>query len=123
MPPGPSKRYKTDEDLLSWTGRQFKRFGDIYKATIYGSNVYVTRAPDHAERVLRENWQNYVKGQAIKRVALLLGDGLIASEGELWKHQRRLVQPAFHRKAISSLEFDSESEWLIKRVPTVAKVA
>jgi cytochrome P450 len=82
---------------------QFARFGDTYKASIYGTRAYVTRDPAHAQHVLRENWQNYTKGQAIKRVALLLGNGLMVSEGELWKAQRRMVQPAFHRAAIEGL--------------------
>jgi len=84
-------------------GDQFKRFGNTYKASIYGTSVYVVRDPQYAQHVLRENWQNYAKGQAIKRVALLLGNGLMASEGELWKTQRRMIQPAFHRKAIGAL--------------------
>ena len=82
---------------------QFKRFGDTYKASIYGTSVYVTRDPQYAQHVLRENWQNYTKGHAIKRVALLLGNGLMVSEGEFWKTQRRMIQPAFHRKAIGAL--------------------
>jgi len=84
-------------------GDQFTRFGDIYKASIYGTNIYVIRDPVFAERVLRDNWRNYIKGQAIKRVAMLLGNGLMVSEGDLWKTQRRLIQPAFHRDAITSL--------------------
>ena len=82
---------------------QFKRFGNIYKASIYGTSVYVVRDPQHAQHVLRENWQNYAKGQAIKRVALLLGNGLMVSEGEFWKTQRRMIQPAFHRRVIGAL--------------------
>jgi cytochrome P450 len=84
-------------------GDQFKRFGDIYKASIYGTSVYASRDPQHAQHVLRENCQNYVKGQAIKRIALLLGNGLMVSEGEFWKTQRRMIQPAFHRTAIDAL--------------------
>ena len=84
-------------------GDQFKRFGNTYKASIYGTNVYVVRDPQYVQHVLRENWQNYTKGQAIKRVALLLGNGLMVSEGEFWKTQRRMIQPAFHRKAIGVL--------------------
>ena len=84
-------------------GDQFERFGDIYKASIYGISAYVVRDPRYAQYVLRDNWQNYSKGQAIKRVALLLGNGLMVSEGEFWKTQRRMIQPAFHRKTIGAL--------------------
>jgi len=83
--------------------RQFEEYGDIYKASVYGTNAYVIRAPEYAQHVLRKNWQNYPKGQAIKRIALLLGSGLMVSEGELWKKQRRMIQPAFHRSAIAPL--------------------
>ena len=103
IPPGPAEKYSTTQDLLSWMGDQFKRFGNTYKASIYGTNVYVVRDPQYAQHVLRENWQNYTKGQAIKRVALLLGNGLMVSEGEFWKTQRRMIQPAFHRKVIGAL--------------------
>jgi cytochrome P450 len=103
IPPGPEEKYKPSENLLSWMGDQFERFGDIYKASIYGTNAYVTRDPGYAEHVLRDNWRNYVKGQAIKRVALLLGNGLMVSEGEFWKRQRRMIQPTFHRDAIPAL--------------------
>ena len=103
IPPGPAEKYCVTQGLSSWMGDQFERFGDIYKASIYGISVYVVRDPRYAQHVLRDNWQNYSKGQAIKRVALLLGNGLMVSEGELWKTQRRMIQPAFHRKTIGAL--------------------
>jgi len=68
IPPGPEEEYSTTQELLDWLGHQFKQFGDIYKASIYGTNVYVISDPQYAQHVLVENWQNYVKGQAIKRV-------------------------------------------------------
>src|SRR5271166_1625680 len=82
---------------------QFERFGDIYKASIYGTNVYVVSDPEFAHYVLRDNWQNYKKGQAIKRIGLLLGNGLMVSEGEFWKRQRRMIQPSFHTEVIGAL--------------------
>lgn len=103
IPSGPAEKYDSSQDLLRWMSEQFDRFGDIYKASIYGASVYVTREPEHAEHVLRGNWQNYTKGQTIKRVALLLGNGLMTSEGEFWRSQRRMIQPAFHRAAIEAL--------------------
>jgi len=103
IPAGPQENYRAKEDLLEWMGRQFEIHGDIYKAAIAGFNAYVTRNPEFAHHVLVENWQNYVKGQNIERVALLLGDGLMVSEGELWKRQRRMIQPAFNQESIAAL--------------------
>jgi cytochrome P450 len=103
IPPGPAEHYNTADDLLSWMGEQFSRFGNTYKASIYGSSVYAIRDLQHVQHVLRENWQNYTKGLLFKRVALLLGNGIVVSGGELWKKQRRMIQPAFHPKAIGVL--------------------
>ena len=103
IPPGPAENYSTSENLLRWMADQFARFGDVFKASIYGTCVYASRDPQHAQHVLRENCQNYVKGRAIKRIAFLLGNGLMVSEGEFWKIQRRMIQPAFHRRAIDAL--------------------
>lgn len=100
IPPGPQEQYSVSDDLLEWMGRQFRIFGDIYKASIYGTSVYAIRDVEFAHHVLVENWQNYAKGQAIKRVALLLGNGLMVSKGDLWKRQRRMIQPTFNHESI-----------------------
>ncbi|MFZ0087568.1 MAG: cytochrome P450, partial [Candidatus Acidiferrales bacterium] len=103
IPDGPSENYRRTDDLLEWMGRQFAAFGDIFKAIVYGTTMYGIRDMELAYHVLVENWQNYVKGQLIERVALLLGNGLMVSEGELWKHQRQMIQPAFHHKSVGPL--------------------
>ncbi len=103
IPPGPAEAYSPADDLLNWMHGHFKRYGDIYKASVYGTGAYVISAPEYAQHILRTNWQNYTKGQEFKRVALLLGNGLVVSEGEFWKKQRRMIQPAFHNNAIGAL--------------------
>ena len=104
VPPGPAEKYSSGDDLLQWMAAHFEQYGDIYKASVYGSNVYVISAPKYAEHVLLKNWQNYArKGQVVRRIALLLGNGLIASNGDFWASQRRMIQPAFTRPAISAL--------------------
>ncbi|MGA2564123.1 MAG: cytochrome P450 [Steroidobacteraceae bacterium] len=103
IPRGPADQYNTSDDLLRWMGEQFERFGDIFRASIYGANVYAINTPKYAEHVLLNAWRNYPKGQAIKRIGLLLGNGLMVSKGALWKRQRRLIQPAFSRTALDGL--------------------
>src|SRR5580692_1572693 len=100
IPPGPQEQYSVSDDLLDWMGRQFSSFGDIYKASIYGTIAYVIRDVEFAHHVLVENWQNYAKGQAIRRVALLLGNGLMVSKGDFWKRQRRMIQPTFNHESL-----------------------
>ena len=103
-PPGPTEKYNSTEDLFLWMNENFARYGDIYKASVLGSNVYVVSSPEYCERILRRNWQNYSRsGQVVKRIALLLGNGLIASNGDFWANQRRMIQPAFTKSSIGGL--------------------
>jgi cytochrome P450 len=101
IPDGPKEKYNSDEDLLVWLGKNIEQYGEVFRASIYGTDVYVVNAPQYADHVLLKNWQNYPKGQAIKRIALLLGNGLMVSKGELWMRQRRMMQPAFNRHAMA----------------------
>jgi cytochrome P450 len=103
IPPGLAEKYNASQDLLCWMNDQFDRFGSIYRASIYGASVYVVSDPQYADHILRKNWQNYKKGLAIKRIGFLLGNGLMVSEGEFWKSQRQMIQPAFHDEAIGAL--------------------
>src|SRR5450755_217550 len=104
IPPGPADQYRISEDLLGWMRENFERYGDIYKSSVYGSNVYVISSPEYAEHVLLWNWENYLrKGQAVKRLGLTLGNGLISSNGQFWASQRRMIQPAFNRNAIGAV--------------------
>jgi cytochrome P450 len=104
VPSGPTDNFTSDEDLLHWMLENFAKYGDLYKATIFGGDVYVVSNPEYCERVLRWNWRNYPrKGQIVKRIALLLGEGLIASNGDFWARQRRMIQPAFSKRSISTL--------------------
>lgn len=92
VPPGPSGDYSPEEDLFLWLNRNFERYGELYKASVYGSNVYVVSAPQYCERILRYNWQNYARnGLVVQRIKLALGHNLITSNGELWSRQRRMI--------------------------------
>ena len=93
----------TQNELLAWMETNLSDHGTIFQSHAYGASVYVITDPQHVEHVLRKNWLNYRRGRAIKRIRMLLGKGLVVSEGELWKRQRRMIQPVFHEKAIERL--------------------
>ncbi len=76
IPDGPVEKCAADNDLLSSLGAQIARYGNIFKARIYRTDAYLLSGPAYVEHVLLKNWQNYPKGRAIKRIALLLGNGL-----------------------------------------------
>jgi len=80
----------------------FARFGDIYRvfAPARGVYHYVINNPEDIKRVLLSNHRNYTKGEGMDRVKILLGNGIMTSEGDFWRRQRRMMQPAFHRRVI-----------------------
>ncbi|HTQ56087.1 MAG TPA: cytochrome P450 [Bryobacteraceae bacterium] len=86
-------------DLLPWLVR---RYGDIVGFGFFGSPACVINSPAGIEYVLVTDYQNFTKSMDYRALSRVLGQGLLTSEGEFWKHQRRLVQPAFFRDRILS---------------------
>jgi cytochrome P450 len=99
--------------------RWFHEFGDTYRVYAPGrkSWTWVIHDPEDIKRVLVTNHRNYTKGVGIDRVKLLLGNGIMTSEGDFWRRQRRMMQPAFHRKVIEtfSARIRAASERLLER--------
>lgn len=63
--------------------------------------AYLLTHPRDVERVLQTNQQSYRKGRLYAEAKSSLGNGLLISEGDFWRRQRRLAQPAFHRQHIA----------------------
>jgi enediyne biosynthesis protein E7 len=91
------------DDSLERMIELFARHGDTYRVYVPSrrSYTYVVHHPDDVKRVLVSNYRNYTKGTGIDRIKLLLGKGIMTSEGELWKRQRAMMQPCFHRRVIT----------------------
>lgn len=104
-------------DPIGFLAHSPENYPDIFRFRMLNRKVYVLNSPDFAQYVLQENAKNYQKGEAYKVLALLLGNGLINSEGEFWKRQRRLAQPAFHRdslKRVCDIVTDSTRNMLMR---------
>jgi enediyne biosynthesis protein E7 len=91
------------DDSLDRMIELFARYGDTYRvfSPARKTHIYVVHHPDDVKRVLVSNHRNYTKGMGLDRVKILLGKGLMTSEGELWKRQRYMMQPLFHRRVIT----------------------
>jgi cytochrome P450 len=102
--PGPHQRYDLDanDESLPLLQELMQRHGDTCRVPGLSrtSDSVVIHNTDDIRHVLLGNRSNYVKGLALDRVRVLLGNGLMASEGELWARQRRMVQPAFQTQVI-----------------------
>jgi cytochrome P450 len=79
------------------------KYGDIFSLSLPFNKVVVAAKPEFAKYVLLENNKNYTKSLAYEMLAVLLGNGLLTSEGEFWKKQRKLIQPAFHKQKLAAL--------------------
>jgi enediyne biosynthesis protein E7 len=89
-------------DRLAMLTDAADEFGDVVKYAMGPKTLYFFNHPDHARHVLADNASNYHKGLGLAEARrLMLGDGLLTSEDEVWKQQRRIIQPAFRRDRIA----------------------
>lgn len=106
-PPGPAEPVDIafSDDALAQLMALFETYGDFYRFRnpVTRSNVYVLTHPEHAKQVLITHYKSFVKGFGIDRVKILLGHGIMTSEGDFWHRQRRMIQPGFHRTILSRL--------------------
>src|SRR5437763_16464941 len=73
--------------------------GDLVRIQLGPVTFIMVQHPDLIGQVLQENVANYRKSFNYEAMRLIIGDGLLTSEGDFWKRQRRMAAPAFHRAA------------------------
>jgi len=81
------------------------RFGDIVTYRYGPFSVVLLNHPEAVQRALQDNHLNYGKKNSpfYKMLRHFLGEGLVTSDGDFWRRQRRLAQPAFQRKRLEAL--------------------
>ncbi|GIV34131.1 MAG: cytochrome P450 [Chitinophagales bacterium] len=87
-------------DTVNFLAYSPERYPEAFRFRVLGREVYVLNHPEYVQYVLQEKYRNYRKGEAYETLSILLGNGLINSEGEFWRRQRRLAQPAFHAESL-----------------------
>jgi len=109
FPPG------LDHNLIFYAFRKFRPQDPIYLfehlAKEYGPIAHYRIGPEHIvflndpeliREVLIVQNDNFIKERTVQRSKMLLGDGMITAEADKHRVQRRIAQPAFHRRRISA---------------------
>ncbi|HMV99203.1 MAG TPA: cytochrome P450 [Acidobacteriota bacterium] len=108
FPPGPRRTFPGgnylafQRDPLHFFKNLSDKHGDLAHVRLGMEDVIVVNNPDYIKEILVTNHQNFTKSRGLERAKNLLGEGLLTSEGEFHRRQRRLSQPAFHRDRIAS---------------------
>lgn len=92
-----------------------QRYDRVVHLRIGGRHQYLVLQPDDAKHVLQENHRNYGRSPAFNVLKIFLGNGLLTSDGDFWRQQRRLAQPAFHRQRLAALAqtmIHETADWL-----------
>jgi len=90
-------------DPFRFTIEHAAEMGDFYRVPFIFRKLFVTTSHEVISHVLQKNHKNYVKSVAYRHLKLALGNGLVTSEGDFWRRQRRLAQPAFYKTQLEGL--------------------
>jgi cytochrome P450 len=107
FPPGPrgvpylGSFFDARRDPIALFVNATREHGDVVGLRFGPFRYVIVNHPDAIHHVLVDNFKNYTKSRNYQGIKLVLGSGLLTSEGEFWKRQRRLAQPAFHRERLA----------------------
>ncbi len=107
-PPGPKglpvvgNLFAYSRDPLGFLSRCSREYGDVVRLGFPGPPAYLISHPDGVEHVLVKNNKNFVRDRYTRAELAILGDGLLVNEGDSWRRQRRLAQPAFHHRRVEA---------------------
>ena len=88
-------------DQLGFYEACARDYGDFVETKMGPFRVFLVYHPDAIEELFVTRNRDFIKSRGVRLLRPVLGDGLLLSEGDTWLRQRRLVQPAFHRKRVA----------------------
>ncbi|MBV9126495.1 MAG: cytochrome P450 [Verrucomicrobia bacterium] len=90
-------------DVLRLLLQSVAKYGDVVRFRLGPHVVHLVNHPDQVAHVLHGNHQNYDRAtRSVASIRRICGESLLTTSGEIWRRQRRLVQPAFHQRVITN---------------------
>jgi cytochrome P450 len=83
------------KDPIAFGEMMFEKYGKVVKFSVGPYKVIAMNEPSHHHWVLKENWENYIKGKAFEKMEPVMGKGLLTAPNEVWRQNRAIVQPNF----------------------------
>ncbi|PSQ23452.1 cytochrome P450 [Halobacteriales archaeon QS_8_65_32] len=108
-PPGPKgvpvigNTQRFARDPFSFLSSCRDAYGDVARLSLGGDPAYMLTNPADIERVLVSEERKFRKPMLNDDIRDLLGNGLLLSEGDFWRRERRRTQPAFDMRRIAGL--------------------
>ena len=108
FPPGPRGQFllgsflDLQRDILGFISRSVRDHGDVVGFRVFGRPFCIIGHPDLIEQVLVKDASQFIKSMDYRKLADVLGQGLLTSEGETWRKQRKLAQPIFHNDRVKN---------------------
>ncbi len=107
------------KDPLSHVTRWMETYGDVWHFMIGDTHNYSVANPDVIYELFVRQAKRFIKGPAYTSkktgLARFMGEGLVTSNGDFWKRQRRLVAPAFHAIRVHAYA-DTMVDYTLKRL-------
>jgi cytochrome P450 len=91
------------KDPYKFLQKNCSEMGNIFSFQLLNRNFYVLNHPDLIKHVLIVNAKNYSRKSSYHFLEEMLGQGMLTTEGELWRKRRRIAQPAFSKESLSKL--------------------
>ncbi|MEM8679171.1 MAG: cytochrome P450 [Planctomycetota bacterium] len=108
-PPKPHRRWPLAlerevlrDGVLPCVDRLVDELGDIFQVRLGIRQFVVLAHPEYARHVLVDDHEKYTRGFAQEVIGLLMGEGLLTSDGDEWRAHRRIGQPYFSKASIES---------------------
>lgn len=95
---------QANEDQIGWMTGLLEEYGDVVLMEFLGQKIVLISNPDYFQEVLVTKAKSFIKGMDYRDtrrgLARFVGNGILVSDGEFWRKQRKLVAPAFHAMRI-----------------------